>query len=117
MEFRILNSPEGPAVITLSGRFDAGSASDAEQMFRSVLANSPSSLIVDMSGVDYISSGGLRILVMVSKTLAKSGGRIVLCGLTPFVAEVFQITNLASLYTILPNVTDALATLSRESEN
>ncbi len=90
----------GVAVVTLSGRFDAPSAPEAEDAFKGYLQDGTKKVLIDLSGVEYISSGGLRVIIMVTKALEKVNGTLKLCGLTPFVSEVFEITNLSKRYEI-----------------
>jgi anti-anti-sigma factor len=53
--------------------------------------------------VEYISSGGLRVVLMLSRMLAKTNSKLKLCGLNPFVAEVFEISRFSALFEIYPN--------------
>lgn len=90
----------GVAVVTLEGRFDAPAAPEAESAFKDCLSDGTTQVLVDLSGVEYISSGGLRVIIMVTKALERVNGTLKLCGLTPFVSEVFDITNLSKRYEI-----------------
>jgi anti-anti-sigma factor len=96
-------------VVTLRGRFDAPAAPEAEGAFKESLKDGTSKMLVDLSGVEYISSGGLRVIIMVTKALERVNGTLKLCGLTPFVSEVFEITNLARRYEICPDRRAGLA--------
>ena len=48
-------------------------------------------IVLDMSGVDYLSSVGLRALMIAARKVKAQGGRMVVAALTPLVLEVFQI--------------------------
>lgn len=98
-------------VLALEGRFDAPSAPEAEQAFRRVTEAGACRIVLDLSGVEYISSGGLRAIIVLLKTLDRAGGRLVLCCLSPFVAEVFEITHLADRVTIQPTQDHAVRLL------
>lgn len=100
---------QGVDVVTLSGRFDAPAAPEAEQAFTALIQNGSRSVLVDFSGVDYISSGGIRVIIMLSKALDECGGRLKFCGLTPFVREVLDITHLSSRFDIYPGRAEGLA--------
>ncbi|MCC6491315.1 MAG: STAS domain-containing protein [Candidatus Hydrogenedentes bacterium] len=95
-------------VVVLQGRFDAPSAPDAERAFKEFLQDGTRKVLLDLSGVEYISSGGLRVIIMVSKALERVQGTLKLCGLTPFVSEVFEITNLSKRYQICPTREEGL---------
>ncbi|MDZ4860263.1 MAG: STAS domain-containing protein [Candidatus Hydrogenedentes bacterium] len=102
----------GIQVITMRGRFDAPAAPDAERLFKELLQHGMTRVILDLTGVEYISSGGLRVIIMLTKALEKIQGDLKLCGLSPFVSEVFKITNLARRYDICPTRDEALALFS-----
>ena len=105
----LLDTVEHVRVVTLRGRFDAPSAPEAERQLRELLDQGTSRLVLDLAGVEYISSGGLRVIIMLTKALEKVQGELKLCGLSPFVSEVFKITNLAKRYEICANRQEALA--------
>ena len=96
-------------VLVLRGRFDAPSAPEAERILRDYLNEGMNHVALDLTDVEYISSGGLRVVVMLTKALEKIEGQLKLCGLSPFVSEVFKITNLAKRYEIYQTRQDALA--------
>lgn len=66
-------------------------------------------LILDLSGVTFISSIGLRALMIAIKQVKAQEGRMMLAALTPLVAEVFQISRFDLLFDIHPNVEAALS--------
>lgn len=110
MEIRQQQS-NGAIVLQLLGRLDELATSEVELAFTGVLKETTEGVVLDLAGVEYISSGGLRILLMLSKAVERSAGRLLLCNLSPFVAEVFEISNFSSVFSIEPSVEDALAVL------
>ena len=99
-------------VLLVEGRLDATSAPEAENVFRSTAQKTPPKLLLDLTGVEYISSGGLRSVIMLMKMVRQYQGVLSLCGMGPFVSEVFDITHLADQFTIYPSRTDALAAMN-----
>lgn len=71
-------------------------------------------LILDLSGVTFISSIGLRALMIAAKQVKAQGGRMMLADLTPLVREVFQISRFDLLFDIHPTLAGALAALSSD---
>jgi len=95
---------DGITCLTIQGRLDADSAPDAEPVVKAILKEKKPALIFDLSGMEYISSAGLRVILMAVKDLRNRKGKVVLCGLTPYVKEIFDVSNFSS---IIP-ITDTL---------
>ena len=72
-------------------------------------------LIVDLSGVEYVSSAGLRCFVIASRRMKAAKGRILVADLQPMVAEIFEISHFDALMDVHPTVRDALAAVSAEA--
>ena len=66
-------------------------------------------LILDFSSVEYISSVGLRVLMLAARQATAQGGRIAIAGLQPVVKEVFEISRFNLLFKIFDSVDAALA--------
>jgi len=54
-------------------------------------------LLIDFSAVTYISSAGLRVILIAAKTMAARGGRLALCSLGRQVAEVIELSDFGTL--------------------
>lgn len=96
------------AVLSASGRIDM-STSDAFRDRVIALLGAGRPLIVDMSGVSYISSAGLRALMLGSKQAHTVGAKLALAALQPVVLEIFQISRFDKLLPCHPSVDAALA--------
>ena len=82
-------------VLEANGRIDqthAAAFQEQLQPYLNVCAAGTAAILLDFSGVDYISSVGLRVLMLAAKQVKAQGGRIGIAALTPIVAEVFQIS-------------------------
>lgn len=106
-------SEQNITTVQLLGRLDELSVSEVEQAFSRMIREGASQMLLDLTRVEYISSSGLRVLLMLSRSLTKSNGRLKVAGLSPFVAEVFEISNFARLFDIYPNKTAALDAFSQ----
>jgi anti-sigma B factor antagonist/stage II sporulation protein AA (anti-sigma F factor antagonist) len=69
-------------------------------------------LLVDCSQLVYISSAGLRILMIAAKQCRKQNGKMVLAALQPVIQEVFQISRFDTLFEVFPTVRAALESIS-----
>lgn len=80
---------------------------------QSVVANKPGThLVLDLAGVDFLSSAMLDTLGQLHRKLALSGARINLCCVHPAIAEVLRITRLDRLFTIHADADAARASFS-----
>ena len=68
--------------------------------------------LLDLSGVHYMSSAGLRVLMLAARQCQKQQGEIVLAALSPFLQEVFKITHFDTIFKVFATVRAALEHLS-----
>jgi stage II sporulation protein AA (anti-sigma F factor antagonist) len=80
-------------------------------MVREILDQGKQRLLFDLSRMDYISSAGLRVVLMTVKELQRKSGQIVLCALRPYVKEVFEVSNFATIIPITDSVEAGLKKL------
>ncbi len=105
---QLLSTKEGEAaVLRVSGRIDAATAPGFEQACRDVLAAGEKILILDFGELQYISSAGLRSLLVIGKTLAERGGGLRIAKTTGVVAQVFELSGFYSLFSCFDSVEKA----------
>ena len=102
---------DGVLVITASGRLDSGSAGELEAVLPARAQSTPR-IALDLSDMAYVSSAGLRVLLMGAKAARAAGHKLVLAGLAPSVREVFDISGFTAIFTIEPDRAAALAALA-----
>src|SRR5215471_19842391 len=103
------------AVIQVVGRIDHTTAKafeDALSPHVAGCAGEEKILLLDFSGVSFISSAGLRVLMIAAKQCRKQNGKIALAALQPIIQEVFQISRFDSLFELFPTVRAALQAVS-----
>lgn len=104
------------AVAIPAGRLDQSTADDFERSLLPLAENAASAvLIVDFTGVDYISSMGLRVLMLAAKATRARKARIAVASLQPIVGEIFAISRFDSVFEMFPSLRDALAAMSTEA--
>jgi anti-anti-sigma factor len=103
-------------VVTPLGRVDQA-ASGALETALTPLWGRPdiASLILDFTGVEYISSVGLRVLMIAARQMRGRRARIAVTGLQPVVAEIFSISRFDKVLEVFPTPREALAGLSPEA--
>jgi anti-sigma B factor antagonist len=97
------------------GQINHGNAQVLQQALAPLLNESPSAtnaLVLDFSGVEYISSMGLRVLMMAAKQLRARGSRIAVAALPPVVKEIFDIARFGHVTEVFPSVRAALERIS-----
>ena len=95
---------DGVTCLAIEGRLDADSAPEAEPLIKAILKEKKPGLLFDLSRMEYISSAGLRVILMAVKELRNRKGKVVLCGLTPYVREIFDVSNFSSIIPITDSV-------------
>ena len=99
-----------PSMVT---SFADGSKISFEQAIVAAFDRNTRSLVLDFSKLEYISSAGLRgVLIAGKKARAVQGGKLVLCALSPQVAEIFTISGFISIFTVCADLDAALAQFS-----
>ncbi len=84
--------------ITMAGRIDALSYSNIQKVFEDLILAGERTLVVDMAGVNYVSSAGLRVFIVAQKELRKVGGEVVLAGITDPVFEIFRMSGFTQVF-------------------
>jgi anti-sigma B factor antagonist len=95
-------------VVGISGRLDTTNYSILEKKLMDMIANQQDRIIVECSHMDYVSSSGLRILLMALKKITQQKGKFVLCGLQENIREIFEISGFTNIFEIHPSQEDAL---------
>ena len=102
-------------VATPSGRIDHPNAERLQQALAPVLAaaaQGKNALVLDFSRVEYISSMGLRVLLLAAKQLRAADARIAVAALQPVAQEIFAIARFNHVLEIFPDVRAALQQMS-----
>src|SRR5882672_8867200 len=102
-------------VVAPKGRLDHDTcdtfrAGLAPHIDAAALARQP--LVLDFSGVEYVSSAGLRCLMLAAKEANVRNGKIMVAAMQPVVAEIFQISRFNLVLDVFPSLREALASIS-----
>jgi len=102
------------ATVTLVGRMDADWSTEFEKACTELAtgADGATHLIVDLTGLTYASSMGLRAFLAVAKARQAAGGELILVGLAGFVKQVFDMTRITALFRTAESVPGALEALA-----
>jgi anti-anti-sigma factor len=98
-----------------AGHIDQASADDFLAALRAALADAKAAgtaLLLDFAAVDYISSVGLRALMLTAREAKAADVALAVAALKPLVQEIFQISRFDMVVTVHPSVDAALAALA-----
>jgi anti-sigma B factor antagonist len=98
-------------VLAPAGRIDMSTAEQFRERLIPLIASTEAgaAVVLDFSGVDYISSAGLRVLMLAAKEARSSGSLIAVAALQPLVNEIFQISRFDKVLPCHAGVNEALA--------
>lgn len=96
-------------VVGVDGRLDATTSGEFEAQCDSWLSLNEHQIVVDMSGVEYISSAGLRSILTSAKKLKAKGGNLHFCGMAGMVADVFKMSGFAAMFQIFDTKEQAIS--------
>lgn len=102
---------EDCSIITLAGRFDAGTTNILKEVFSDVIGGSTRYVVIDMEQVSFIDSASLSALVSAQKQVQRVGGSLLLAGLQNQPRTLFSLTMLDQLISIYPDRQAALDSL------
>ncbi len=95
-------------VLAFEGRLDTQTSPDAQQQLTGLIEEGETKILVNLEKLDYISSAGLRVLLVVAKRLKATDGELRICGLNEVVMEVFDISGFDMILPISASESEAL---------
>lgn len=94
----IIEEIDGKYVATLEGEMDTAAAIEAEQVLKPIYNSNGKDIIIDCTGLEYIASSGLRILLSILKGAKANGSRVVMRGVNEDIKNVFKLTGFISIF-------------------
>lgn len=104
----------GATIIKLSGSLDGNTVNEAQEKIMPLLSASNFSLLLDLKNCSYISSAGLRLLLMTAKKLSTQGGVLLLIGLSAEIKDVMDMTGFNNYFKTFDSVAQALKAIGKE---
>ena len=101
---------DGVLTLGVQGRIDGASVARFEQAVKAAIAADDRAVVLDLGALDYLSSAGLRAILLIGKTLWEQAGYFALCSVAEPVREVFEISGFDKIIAIHPSPELALAT-------
>ena len=103
---------DGLVVVTGCMRVDGSNARDFEKALRDIIQDDDRALVLDFEPLTYISSAGLRAILLTAKNLQKRGAGFGICTLAPPIREVFAISGFDKIISTDETKDEAVASLN-----
>ena len=102
---------DGALIAKAEGRIDGVNARDFEEAMKAAISSEDSVVVIDLENLSYISSAGLRVILLIAKTLRKRNAELMLCSLSDPIREVFEISGFDKIIPVHQSREQALSTL------
>ena len=96
-----IKKEEGKTVAILNGRLDTTNADQFQKDIAPLMEDPAPDFVIDCTDMQYTSSQGLRIFLMLQKSVSSKGGSMVMANMKPQVKEVFDITGFSNIIKII----------------
>ena len=101
----------GVLVASVAGRVDGSNAQEFQSAIETLLGDGATALVMDLENLAYISSAGLRVILLISRQRQGRSGKFGVCGLTGAISEVFALSGFDKIIPIHAGRADALSAL------
>ena len=98
-------------IVDLLGRLDSANSALVEGSLLERVTATDGPVLLDLARLDYISSAGLRVVLVVAKRMKQAGRALVLCGLQPNIRDVFEISGFLTILDVVGKRAEAIARL------
>ena len=112
MEMEVAGLDNGLTKIVFSGRLDTPGVDRVEARFVAAVVPGSKSAIVDISGVEFVASMGIRMFITVARSLALRKAKLALYGAQSMVNEVFEHVHLTDFVPVVDTETEAITAVS-----
>jgi len=104
----------GATIVQLMGSLDGNTVTEAQEKIMPLVSDKMS-LVLDLEKCTYISSAGLRLLLMIAKQLSTQFGALGLSGISDEIKDVMEMTGFSNFFKTFGTVAEALEAAGREA--
>lgn len=101
----------GAVIVKAVGRVDGANARDFHEGLEASIGADGESMVLDFEGLSYISSAGLRVVLLVAKTLQQKNAKLAVCSLSDSIREVFEISGFDKIVPVYSDTGEAVSGL------
>jgi anti-anti-sigma factor len=98
-------------ILKLEGRLDTNTSSIFEEKLMGLINTNENKIVIDFTRLDFISSSGLRVLLLAGKKIKSVNGKLGLCALRKHVKDVFDVAGFTMLFSVFPSQEEAVKNL------
>lgn len=102
-------------IVDLNGRLETTTSGDASDELVKIIKAPNHKIVLNLEGVEYISSAGLRVILLASKLLQAARGELKICSANDQVKEVLETSGFNSLLNVYGSEKDAVAAFLKKS--
>ena len=106
-----VGNERGVTVVKLSGVIDGNTAPEAQARILPLMESQPS-VVLDMGEVEYLSSAGLRTLLLLYRQAATRNGKVAIAGLRESIKDTMAVTGFLNFFLVCDDVATAVAEIS-----
>ena len=99
-------------VLAANGRVDSSNAAEFQEDITGAIEEDDPSVLLDLGGLSYISSAGLRVILLVAKTLNAKDAKFAVCSPSDPIREIFEISGFSQIIPMHPSQHEAIASLN-----
>lgn len=100
MKISIKEHTQDKALVALCGELDSAAAETFADEMRPFVENPVKEMIMDFSGLEYISSAGMRTLLLMSREATQKGGKVTITGMCDNIRQIFKLTGFDAMMDI-----------------
>lgn len=108
-----LTDRDGITILEITGDIDSKTAPEFERNAK-LATERNEKIAIDLSGVDFMSSAGLRVLLMVYRNIKSQNGKVLLVGVSEDIQDVMSTTGFINFFKIVATVDEALVNLKQD---
>ena len=106
---------DGVEIVALSGRLDAANAPEVREQIRGLIHSGAGKVLIDLSGVKFLDSSGISVLVGAMKEASSKGGRVALLRVPPTVRSLLELTRLHRVFDTFEDESHACRMMSKNA--
>jgi len=100
-------------IVTAKGRLDGNASAGFADHVGRLIENANPKLLIDFTGVDFVSSAGVWAVLVLSKKIKSAGGSLALCSVRDSVRQVLDVSDFTSILSIHPARAEAMAAMGK----